>query len=532
MAREEIALTGGIDLHPLTERVWEALAGSDDQQDSPTLFLHGNHPVRLTHADGRPKLEPLTIDSLRYEVAKRVSFYALAGKNGRRDQVPPRDLLSNLLAATDNPLPQLDGIVYTPVIAESGEICATPGYSPHTRLWLHWTGEILSLPVDHDPTKDTVRAAVDQLSEPFQDFPFLPDDDASFAHTMTLLLQPFVRHLIKGRTPMFWVTKPEAGTGASLLTDTALYPACGEVAHEPAPGGGDDEEWRKQITTILRKKNSAIVFDNAVNLNSSYLAKLLTDPIWSDRLLQTSNGIEIPVLQTIVGNGNNPTVTKENARRLIPIRLDSGLAQPWLRKGFALGDLRAWNPAYRGFMIHAALTVIRAWFVAGCPRGKKSLGSYEEWAAIMGGILDVMEVPGFLEHGNGIRVNDAETDAVNEMVTQWWVRQAAPQGRGMRPTMGVKELVELVLTPGSAVLGLLKGHITQHSASIKFGQLLSSMVDKVVEIVDPSQTEHTLVLQIRRKPNYQGAAQYHLHVVDRKSRAASFADFVGAGVGQ
>jgi hypothetical protein len=39
-----------------------------------------------------------------------------------------------------------------------------------------------------------------------------------------------------------------------------------------------------------------------------------------------------------------------------------------------------------------------AWMAAGRPRGPQTLGSFESWAAIIGGVLDVAGVRGFLEN--------------------------------------------------------------------------------------------------------------------------------------
>ena len=40
---------------------------------------------------------------------------------------------------------------------------------------------------------------------------------------------------------------------------------------------------------------------------------------------------------------------------------------------------------------------MRAWLAAGRPPGKRILGSFESWAAVVGGILEHAGVPGFLQ---------------------------------------------------------------------------------------------------------------------------------------
>ena len=55
-----------------------------------------------------------------------------------------------------------------------------------------------------------------------------------------------------------------------------------------------------------------------------------------------------------------------------------------------------WVRANRGRLVAACLTLCRAWIAAGRPRGTRSIGSYEAWAQVMGGVLGVAGIEGFL----------------------------------------------------------------------------------------------------------------------------------------
>src|SRR5262245_6079496 len=93
---------------------------------------------------------------------------------------------------------------------------------------------------------------------------------------------------------------------------------------------------------------------------------------------------------------NNPTMSLELARRSIKIRLDPDMDRPWLNGGFRHPDLKAWADEHRAELIWAAHTLIQAWIKAGRPQYTgKLLGSYERWSAVMGGILEFHEIPGF-----------------------------------------------------------------------------------------------------------------------------------------
>jgi hypothetical protein len=52
--------------------------------------------------------------------------------------------------------------------------------------------------------------------------------------------------------------------------------------------------------------------------------------------------------------------------------------------------------ANRTKLVSACLSVIQNWINQGMPKGIKPLGKFESWAQTIGGILDCLELPGFL----------------------------------------------------------------------------------------------------------------------------------------
>jgi hypothetical protein len=58
---------------------------------------------------------------------------------------------------------------------------------------------------------------------------------------------------------------------------------------------GDEEEWRKAITSLLLRGSSLIVIDNVDHpLHSAKLSSALTLDTWGDRLLCKNESVEIP----------------------------------------------------------------------------------------------------------------------------------------------------------------------------------------------------------------------------------------------
>ena len=81
------------------------------------------------------------------------------------------------------------------------------------------------------------------------------------------------------------------------------------------------------------------------------------------------------------------------------VRLDCGSSVPWQRVGFRHPDLKGWVREHRGELLWSLLTIARAWFVAGKPEGfVETLGGFESWAKIDGGILAHAGIPAFLQN--------------------------------------------------------------------------------------------------------------------------------------
>jgi putative DNA primase/helicase len=261
------------------------------------------------------------------------------------------------------------------------------------------------------------------LEELLVDFMFV--SDAETAHTVALLVQPFVRSLIDGPTPLFLVESPTPGTGKGLLTQVCMVPAIG--GHLPMmTEGGDEAEWRKRITAKLVKAPMVVVIDNLrERLDSSNLSAALTAPVWEDRLMRTSVTPEMPITCTWIATGNNPSLSDEMLRRAVRIRMDTRMEHPEDRTGFRHEELLKWAEMHRGELIAAALTLARAWYLR---RNMKStrdvprLGTYESWSRVMGGILKVAEIPGFLTNVPELRANAGGERQAHVMAFAEWYK--------------------------------------------------------------------------------------------------------------
>ena len=149
----------------------------------------------------------------------------------------------------------------------------------------------------------------------------------------------------------------------------------------------------------------------------------LTSSTWKDRMLGQSATVVLPQRATWLATGNNVKLGGDMPRRCYWIRLDAQTARPWRRQDFRHPGLIDWVIENRGALLGALLTVARAWYAAGRPlvQGQPSLGSFDDWARTMGGVLAHAGITGFLGNLDALyeRV-DEEGQAWLRFFTAWY----------------------------------------------------------------------------------------------------------------
>ena len=291
------------------------------------------------------------------------------------------------------------------------------------------------------------------------------------AHAVCLLVLPLVRNLIDGPTPLHLMEKPKAGTGAGLLIEMIAYVVTGRPIPTMTEARSDDE-WRYRITSKLREVEPFLLIDNLHQpLKSPHLAAAITSTVWEDRKIGSSETVRLPVRCAWVATANNPVLSDEIQRRTVRIRLDAGVEKPWERKGFKHSDLKTWARENRAELVGAVLTLAQGWIVAGQPPGKQRLGSFESWAAVIGGILQVAEIPGFLENRQNLYATaDPEDLTWRQFFAEWW-------GEHGNTKVKVADVFPLAQ---KCPLDLGKGD--EHRQKISLGKKLSAKRDQRFEI--------------------------------------------------
>ncbi len=123
-----------------------------------------------------------------------------------------------------------------------------------------------------------------------------------------------------------------------------------------------------------------------------------------------------------MATANNPAMSAEVQRRFITAELATTLENPGDRSGFAIENLPEWVAKNQKALLAALLTLWRAWFTAGKPMWReRKLGSFEEYCQVIGGVLQVAGIEGFLANKERVRADaDSETSEWRRFISEWW----------------------------------------------------------------------------------------------------------------
>jgi hypothetical protein len=466
--RPEIDIAN-LGLDEMAMAAWKAIEATNTP---PRVFLSaGGLAWLVADATGLPTVEVMSQDHIRHRLADVVSFirWSSAGRERppkKKPAFPPETLAADLRAVPHPTLPRLERIVRMPVFTQDGRLLTAPGYDAASGLYLAPPAGLTLPPIPSAPSGTEIAAAREALCvDLLGDFPFVTDAD--LAHAVALLFTPVLRELVTGCVPLFVLSKPTPRTGAGLLTK-AVSIVQGGSPIAATTISRDEEEMRKRLTSLLMSSPAMILLDNLHGrLDSAALAAILTTPTWEDRLLGRSQTVRLTVRSVFVATGNNVALSNEMAGRSVLIRLDPKIEDPSTRTGFQHADLERWATTNRARLLWAALVLGQAWVTAGRPLAAIAFGGFAEWAGVLGGVLQIAGIPGFLANRRTLfEQADEESAHVRAFLADWWT------AHGDTPVL-VKALIELA-----------KGHPlpiasrSEQGTLIRLGQLIQSLEDR------------------------------------------------------
>lgn len=413
-----------------TEQTTPALQALANNNLPPRIFNQEGRLMRLSLVTGKrssKQVQLIALDALclKHELERSARFFRLDRYGNERHAAPPDNVAQDILAMPDYPqFPTLERITTAPCIVKNGEyrVIDAPGYDTHTGLY-YFQNEPLKIP-DSEPTAANLRDANGLIDDLLVDFPFA--DEASKAHAIALLLLPFCRDLVRGNTPLHFVTAPSQRTGKSLLVEVITGVFNPMISATTAPEGRDaDEEWRKKITSALLTESPHIFFDNVKGvIDSANLEAALTSESITARLLGTNREATMPNNKVWVATGNNAELSIDMTGRTVEIRLDANMENPSERRAFKHPNIRRFAQLKRAKLIQAVLVLIRHWITQGCPEpddGTPYLGGFESWRQVIGGILTAAGIGGFLHNRRqtAARVN-TQSDVFQVFIQLWF----------------------------------------------------------------------------------------------------------------
>lgn len=390
----------------VSKQAWDALADYQIHGD-PGVYAYGEALARVDA--GRMQL--LDGSGLKHELNRCTTWLAKDDSKWKPVSAPS-NVVEDMLSARrcDVTVPELKQVSIVPTFTRDGRLLNENGFDEDSGIFLDLK---VSVDVPRQPTRADVRAALRQLWRPISQFPF--EERSDKVHALAMILEPYMRDMF-GPTPLYFINKPAAGTGASLFIETSLYPTLGTWPDAQTPPRSD-EEMKKTLTACFVEGVRCVYFDNANMLNSASFASALTAEIYSARILGVSKMLRVPVKVQWVGSGNNTELSGELYRRTVDIRMDAKMSNPEDRdvSQFRIKNLKAWTIQNHAEQVRAACTIIQYWINQGMPEGAGSKASYEEWSAKMSGLFDCIGVRGFLETPKSRRPEDPEEEIAKDL---------------------------------------------------------------------------------------------------------------------
>lgn len=488
-------IVDGTELRPVADAAVAALATRME------VYQRNNMLVRVLRNDGDGDGLKRAPSAPRIEVVPEATLLELLSDSARwvREargeqgpmQVPiaPPDRIVRIVAKRGSwpHLPSLAAVVEGAVLAPDGRVIATPGYDEATGILLLPNGPLPVVP--EQPTLADAQEAAATLLAPFKDFPF--KGEAHRAALLSAILTLFARLAFYGPAPLMLVEANTPGTGKGLLVTVIALIALGRPMTLMAYADNDDE-MRKRITSLMLGGDTAVVLDNVAGaLGLPSLDAALTSPEWSDRVLGQSQKVSGPLTITWFATVNNVVIQADTLRRSVLIGLETDEERPEERTDIADPDLAGTVRANRVHLAAAALTILRAYHVAGRPEvGLTHLGSYEAWsklvrnAVVWTGLPDPLATRKELASradraGNALSllldgIRDLDQDGQG-LTTQEIIAKVAPEYEGGNEARLRAALAEIVPAAGgrgmnAQTVGMKLGQLRRRVATCRDGR--------------------------------------------------------------
>lgn len=366
----------------------------------------------VRRAEGATILKPAPASWLVEQMSRAAPWYHAKGNRPRQADPAPKYAHTLLARAGEWRFPALRGLIKTPTLDRDGRIIQTPGYDPGSGLLLDFTDGDFP-PIPENPTKDEAAAALERLAHPLRAFPFV--DGAAKSVALSATLTGMIRPGLP-TAPGFAFDSPVAANGKTKLVGLDGILMTGQ--QPPAMSQGKtDEETEKRLSAALRAGDPILLMDNCDRaIQGDFLCSMLTSEMVSPRILGLSENMRLPSNVLFCATGNNLVIAGDAAQRFLICRLDAEIERPDQRE-FDF-DCVEEVMRDRAELVVAALTVLRAYFVAGQPESLTPFRDYYDWNVVRGALV-WLGYPDPADTRDQIMEADPKRNELLELVKLW-----------------------------------------------------------------------------------------------------------------
>jgi hypothetical protein len=356
---------------------------------------------------------------------------------------PLASLSGLLLNRKEKNYPILKGLVLVPTMRRDGTIIEHDGYDKKTGLYLNLKGVDFGK-VPEKPTREDALAALNILLRPIAKFPFvgsvgfdIPGGTASDSPSRSVQLARMLAGCCRAAMeacPLTAYTAPTMRTGKSKNVDIACAMSHGHRA-PVTPASSTYEELDKQIQAMVSSGKTIFALDNQDPenpLSSCTLSSVLTQSLVEVRQFGQNKDLTLyPVVAVVSVTGNNLEIAKDLTERTLLCQLDAKVETPGART-FDFDPVE-WALEHRAELVVAALTILRAYVVAGRPvylvktEGKPDqkltpMGGFEDWSLLVRSPLVWLGCSDPCETMEKVRATDQTKGQLATILELWYDR--------------------------------------------------------------------------------------------------------------
>jgi len=365
----------------------------------------------------RLNVRQFTLTGIKLRTMGSIAFQKI-GKSTNHPIACPNDVAQALLDQPNFAEP-LTGILEVATITPDGIVLDQEGYDAQTGLFVA-IDENLANSVPKTATRDDALQAINYLEKEFlAGFPFASEIDRACA--ISLLLTGFARRFLRS-SPGFMISATTQASGKSALVESVFYVLTGRTA--PASSwSSDQDEMRKFILAVLLEGHSGICFDNlpfGCRVDGDELAKLLTQEVYSARILGSNKSAQVGTNILVTLTGNQLIAVNDMPSRLIPIKLVPNVENPE-QISHRRSNLQRWICENRRKIVEAVNTVFVAWQQSG-EKASQQIGAsrFPDWDDAVRRPMIWIGLPDVAESFEKNRTEDPARELRGELLEAWY----------------------------------------------------------------------------------------------------------------